>query len=60
MFNIYWKLNLFTRELYGILLKTGLANYVGYRPGMVFIYIDNQALIYAISNLSSKSSQYIV
>ena len=28
-------------ELYGILLRTGLASHVGCKPGRVFIYVNN-------------------
>lgn len=50
--------NLFTvysGELYGILLGTGLASHVEYRPGRVFTCVDNQASIRAIGNPSSRS-----
>ena len=50
----------YSGELYGILLGTGLASHVGYRPGRVFICVDNQASIRAIGNSSSKSGQHIV
>lgn len=51
---------IYLKELYGILLSTGLASHVRYRPARIFIYIDNQALICAIDNSSSKSGQHIV
>lgn len=47
-------------ELYGILLGIGLASHVEYRPGKVFICVDNQASICTIGNPSSKSGQHIV
>lgn len=33
---------------------------MGYRPGTVFLCVDNQASIRAIGNPSSKSGQHIV
>lgn len=50
----------YSGELYGILLGTGLASNVGYRPGRVFICVDSQASIRANGNPSSKSGQHIV
>ena len=50
----------YSGELYGILLGTGLASHVGYKPGRVFICVDNQASICAIGNPSSRSGQHIV
>ncbi len=50
----------YSEELYGILLGTGLASHVEYRPGRVFICVNNQASICAIGNPSSKSGQHIV
>ena len=50
----------YSGELYGILLGTGLASNVGYRSGRVFICVDNQASIRANGNPSSKSGQHIV
>lgn len=50
----------YSGELYGILLGIGLASHMEYGPGKIFICVDNQALICAIGNLSSKSDQHIV
>lgn len=41
-------------ELYSIILRTGLASHMEYRC-RVFIYIENQASIRAIDNISRKS-----
>ncbi len=42
------------------MLGIGLASHVEYRPGKVFICVDNQASICTIGNPSSKSGQHIV
>ena len=50
----------YSGELYGILLGAGHASHVEYRPGRVFICVDNQASICAIGNSSRGSGQHIV